>query len=92
MSKITFIALGEREELVYILIPRVCVHAKLWQKFLLGNTGIAILLYELKNKSRVSRIEKDSGVKFEHISAPESAGTDESAESLAATAITNVNR
>ncbi|XP_042452532.1 DEAD-box ATP-dependent RNA helicase 7-like [Zingiber officinale] len=57
-----------------------------------GNTGIAILLYEPKNKSRVSRIEKDSGVKFEHISAPESAGIDESAESLAATAITNVNR
>ncbi|KAG6512103.1 DEAD-box ATP-dependent RNA helicase 7-like [Zingiber officinale] len=54
-----------------------------------GNTGVAILLYEPKGKYHISRIERDSGVKFEQISAPESAGIIESAESLAANATPN---
>lgn len=35
-----------------------------------GNTGVAVMLYDPK-KSNISRIAKESGVKFEHISAPQ---------------------
>ncbi|OIW21350.1 hypothetical protein TanjilG_32664 [Lupinus angustifolius] len=35
-----------------------------------GNTGVAVMLYDPR-KSSVSRIERESGVKFEHISAPQ---------------------
>ncbi|KAK9665605.1 hypothetical protein RND81_14G122900 [Saponaria officinalis] len=37
-----------------------------------GNTGVAVMLYDPKRGS-VTRIEKESGVKFEHISAPQPA-------------------
>ncbi|KAI9198651.1 hypothetical protein LWI28_019683 [Acer negundo] len=37
-----------------------------------GNSGIAVMLYDPR-KSSVSRIERESGVKFEHISAPQAA-------------------
>ncbi|WOL19175.1 DEAD-box ATP-dependent RNA helicase 7 [Canna indica] len=56
-----------------------------------GNTGVAILLYEPKFKFNVSRIERESGVKFEHISAPQPADIAESAGSEAADAISNVS-
>lgn len=35
-----------------------------------GNTGVAVMLYDPK-RSNISRIERESGVKFEHISAPQ---------------------
>ncbi|CAD5187599.1 unnamed protein product [Musa acuminata subsp. malaccensis] len=56
-----------------------------------GNTGVAILLYEPKHSFSVSRIERESGVKFEHISAPQPADIAESAGSEAADAISNVS-
>nr|GLL39337.1 DEAD-box ATP-dependent RNA helicase 7-like isoform X2 [Ipomoea trifida] len=37
-----------------------------------GNTGVAVMLYDPK-KSNISRIERESGVKFEHIAAPQPA-------------------
>ncbi|CAH8387740.1 unnamed protein product [Eruca vesicaria subsp. sativa] len=35
-----------------------------------GNTGVAVMLYDPR-KSGVSRIEKQAGIKFEHVSAPQ---------------------
>ncbi|WZY79606.1 hypothetical protein YC2023_025990 [Brassica napus] len=35
-----------------------------------GNTGVAVMLYDSR-KSGVSRIEKQAGIKFEHVSAPQ---------------------
>jgi len=35
-----------------------------------GNTGVAVMLYDPK-RSNISRIERESGVKFEHVSAPQ---------------------
>ncbi|KAG7982550.1 hypothetical protein I3843_04G058400 [Carya illinoinensis] len=35
-----------------------------------GNTGVAVMLYDPR-KSNISKIERESGVKFEHISAPQ---------------------
>ncbi|CAH9094300.1 unnamed protein product [Cuscuta epithymum] len=37
-----------------------------------GNTGVAVMLYDPK-RSNISRIERESGVKFEHIAAPQPA-------------------
>ncbi|KAJ9139957.1 hypothetical protein P3X46_030648 [Hevea brasiliensis] len=34
-----------------------------------GNTGVAVMLYDPR-RSNISKIERESGVKFEHISAP----------------------
>ncbi|KAJ0964112.1 hypothetical protein J5N97_029234 [Dioscorea zingiberensis] len=56
-----------------------------------GNTGVAILLYEPKYKHSITRIERESGVKFEHISAPQPADIAESAGCEAAEAITGVS-
>ena len=36
----------------------------------LGKTGIAVMLYDPR-KSNFSKIERESGVKFEHMSAPQ---------------------
>ncbi|KAG6605682.1 DEAD-box ATP-dependent RNA helicase 7 [Cucurbita argyrosperma subsp. argyrosperma] len=36
-----------------------------------GNTGVAVTLYDPRKSGRISRIERDSGVKFEHLSAPQ---------------------
>lgn len=38
----------------------------------LGKTGIAVMLYDPR-KSNFSKIERESGVKFEHMSAPQPA-------------------
>ncbi|KAK7280044.1 hypothetical protein RJT34_25106 [Clitoria ternatea] len=35
-----------------------------------GNTGVAVMLYDPK-RSNITKIERESGVKFEHISAPQ---------------------
>ncbi|XP_028756428.1 DEAD-box ATP-dependent RNA helicase 7-like [Neltuma alba] len=35
-----------------------------------GNTGVAVMLYDPR-RSNISKIERESGVKFEHISAPQ---------------------
>ncbi|KAG1354621.1 putative DEAD-box ATP-dependent RNA helicase 7 [Cocos nucifera] len=56
-----------------------------------GNTGVAVLLYEPKYSYSISRIERESGVKFEHVSAPQPADIAESAGSEAAEAIFNVS-
>jgi ATP-dependent RNA helicase DDX21 len=36
----------------------------------LGNTGVAVMLYDPR-RSNIPKIERESGVKFEHISAPQ---------------------
>ncbi|KAJ3690666.1 hypothetical protein LUZ61_019830 [Rhynchospora tenuis] len=56
-----------------------------------GNSGVAIVLYEPRQKRRIATIERESGVKFEHISAPQPADVAESAGSEAADAISNVS-
>ncbi|KAK8916729.1 DEAD-box ATP-dependent RNA helicase 7 [Platanthera zijinensis] len=56
-----------------------------------GNSGISILLYEPKHSGRVSRIEKQSGVKFEHVSPPKPSDIADLAGSEAADAILNVS-
>ncbi|KAG0498605.1 hypothetical protein HPP92_002931 [Vanilla planifolia] len=56
-----------------------------------GNTGVAILLYEPRYSRSIVRIEKESGVKFEHISAPEPSDIAETAGSEAADSILNVS-
>ncbi|KAL2334517.1 hypothetical protein Fmac_015730 [Flemingia macrophylla] len=38
-----------------------------------GNTGVAVMLYDPKKSSRISQIERESGVKFERLSAPQPA-------------------
>ncbi|KAF9615887.1 hypothetical protein IFM89_026813 [Coptis chinensis] len=55
-----------------------------------GNTGIAVMLYDPRS-SNVSRIEKESGVKFEHVSAPQPADVAKAVGFDAAETITNVS-
>ncbi|KAG1360656.1 DEAD-box ATP-dependent RNA helicase 7 [Cocos nucifera] len=56
-----------------------------------GNTGVSILLYEPRYSYSISRLERESGVKFEHISAPQPADVAESAGSEVADSISNVS-
>uniref|UniRef100_A0A804MPZ7 DEAD-box ATP-dependent RNA helicase 7 n=1 Tax=Zea mays TaxID=4577 RepID=A0A804MPZ7_MAIZE len=56
-----------------------------------GNTGVAVMLYEPRYKYSVSRLERESGVKFEHISAPQPTDVAQSAGSEAADAIASVS-
>ncbi|CAD6224173.1 unnamed protein product [Miscanthus lutarioriparius] len=56
-----------------------------------GNTGVAVMLYEPRYKHSVSRLERESGVKFEHISAPQPTDVAQSAGSEAADAIASVS-
>ncbi|TYH98634.1 hypothetical protein ES332_A11G010700v1 [Gossypium tomentosum] len=55
-----------------------------------GNTGVAVMLYDPK-RSTVSKIERESGVKFEHISAPQPVDIAKSAGVEAAKIITQVS-
>ncbi|XVF09724.1 hypothetical protein REPUB_Repub07fG0120100 [Reevesia pubescens] len=55
-----------------------------------GNTGVAVMLYDPK-RSNVSNIERESGVKFEHISAPQPVDIAKSAGVAAAKIITQVS-
>ncbi|KAF7073705.1 hypothetical protein CFC21_078653 [Triticum aestivum] len=56
-----------------------------------GNTGIAVMLFEPRYKFGVTRIERESGVKFEHISAPQPTDVAQSAGNEAAEAIASVS-
>lgn len=55
-----------------------------------GNTGVAVMLYDPR-RSNISRIERDSGVKFEHVSAPQPADVAKAVGFDAAETITNVS-
>ncbi|GKV33686.1 hypothetical protein SLEP1_g42160 [Rubroshorea leprosula] len=55
-----------------------------------GNTGVAVMLYDPR-RSNVSKIERESGVKFEHISAPQPVDIAKSAGQEAAETITQVS-
>ena len=55
-----------------------------------GNSGVAVMLYDPR-KSNVSRIERESGVKFEHISAPQPAEIAKAAGGEAAETIIQVS-
>lgn len=54
-----------------------------------GNTGVAVMLYDPR-RSNFSKIERESGVKFERISAPQPADVAKAAGSEAAETITRV--
>ncbi|KAK4734406.1 hypothetical protein R3W88_008667 [Solanum pinnatisectum] len=55
-----------------------------------GNTGVAVMLYDPK-KSNISKIERESGVKFEHLSAPQPADVAKAAGKEAAEAIGEIS-
>ncbi|CAN4080781.1 unnamed protein product [Withania somnifera] len=55
-----------------------------------GNTGVAIMLYDPK-KSKISKIERESGVKFEHLSAPQPADVAKAAGKEAAEAVAEIS-
>ncbi|KAG8050514.1 hypothetical protein GUJ93_ZPchr0009g1397 [Zizania palustris] len=56
-----------------------------------GNTGVAVMLFEPRYNFSVNRIERESGVKFEHISAPQPTDVAQSAGTEAADAIASVS-
>ncbi|KAL2558503.1 DEAD-box ATP-dependent RNA helicase 7 [Forsythia ovata] len=55
-----------------------------------GKTGVAVMLYDPR-KSNFSRIERESGVKFEHISAPQPADIAKAAGAEAAEKINEIS-
>ncbi|XP_062153642.1 DEAD-box ATP-dependent RNA helicase 7 [Alnus glutinosa] len=55
-----------------------------------GNTGVAVMLYDPR-KSNISKIQRESGVKFEHISAPQQADIAKAACAEAGEMITQVS-
>ncbi|CAI9774995.1 unnamed protein product [Fraxinus pennsylvanica] len=55
-----------------------------------GKTGVAVMLYDPR-KSNFSRIERESGVKFEHISAPQPADIAKAASAEAAGKIKEIS-
>ncbi|KAF7820851.1 DEAD-box ATP-dependent RNA helicase 7 [Senna tora] len=55
-----------------------------------GNTGVAVMLYDPR-KANISKIERASGVNFEHISAPQPADIANALCGEAATMITSVS-
>ncbi|KAJ4950389.1 hypothetical protein NE237_027221 [Protea cynaroides] len=55
-----------------------------------GNTGVAVMLYDPR-RSNISRIERESGVKFEHISAPQQVDIAKAAGLEAAETITQIS-
>ncbi|GMY17428.1 DEAD-box ATP-dependent RNA helicase 7-like [Fagus crenata] len=55
-----------------------------------GNTGVAVMLYDPR-KSNISKIQRESGVTFEHISAPQPADIAKAAGEKAAEMITQVS-
>ncbi|MQM12534.1 hypothetical protein Taro_045452, partial [Colocasia esculenta] len=56
-----------------------------------GNTGVAVLLFEPRYSGSISRLERETGVKFERISPPQPADVAESIGSEAAVSISNVS-
>lgn len=55
-----------------------------------GNTGVAVLLYDPR-RANISKIERESGVKFEHICAPQPADVAKAAGSEAADLINKIS-
>lgn len=55
-----------------------------------GNTGVAVMLYDPR-KSNFSRIERESGVKFEHITAPQPSDIAKACGVEAAESITQIS-
>lgn len=55
-----------------------------------GNTGVAVMLVDPK-RSNISRIERESGVKFEHLPAPQPADVAKAAGVEAAESITQIS-
>ncbi|PWA92671.1 DEAD-box ATP-dependent RNA helicase 7 [Artemisia annua] len=55
-----------------------------------GNTGVAITLYEPR-KGNIAKLEREAGVKFEHVSAPQPADIAKAAGGDAAEAINSVS-
>jgi len=55
-----------------------------------GNTGVAVMLFDPK-RSNFSRIERESGVKFEHLPAPQPADVAKAAGVEAAECITHIS-
>ncbi|XP_057952179.1 DEAD-box ATP-dependent RNA helicase 7 [Malania oleifera] len=55
-----------------------------------GNSGVAVMLYDPR-KSNTSKIERESGVKFEHISAPQPTDVAKAAGIEAAGTITQIS-
>ncbi|KAL3524203.1 hypothetical protein ACH5RR_017037 [Cinchona calisaya] len=55
-----------------------------------GNTGVAVMLYDPR-RSNVSKIERECGVKFEHVSAPQPADIAEAAGAEAAETISQIS-
>ncbi|KAI4347459.1 hypothetical protein L6164_008271 [Bauhinia variegata] len=55
-----------------------------------GNTGVAVMLYDPR-MSNISKIERESGVKFEHVSAPQPADIAKAVGAEAAEMITQVS-
>ncbi|KAL9225258.1 hypothetical protein vseg_001205 [Gypsophila vaccaria] len=55
-----------------------------------GNTGIAVMLFDPR-KSSVTNIERESGVKFEHLSAPQPADVAQAAGVEAAASISQIS-
>ncbi|XP_078442902.1 DEAD box RNA helicase (PRH75) [Wolffia australiana] len=56
-----------------------------------GNSGVAILLYEPRYSHGISRIERESGVKFERISAPQPADVADTVGSEAVEAVLKIS-
>ncbi|CAM8987616.1 unnamed protein product [Rhodiola kirilowii] len=55
-----------------------------------GNTGVAVMLYDPR-RANFTRIERESGVKFEHLAAPQPEDIAKAAGAEAAEAITNMS-
>jgi ATP-dependent RNA helicase DDX21 len=55
-----------------------------------GNSGVAVMLYDPR-RSNVARIERESGVKFEHISAPQPMDIAKASGAQAAEAVAQVS-
>lgn len=55
-----------------------------------GNTGVSVMLYDPR-RSNISKIERESGVKFEHVSAPQANDIAKAIGAEAAEMITQVS-
>jgi hypothetical protein len=56
----------------------------------IGNSGVAVMLYDPR-RSNISKIQRESGVKFEHITAPRAEDIAKAAGVGAAETITQVS-
>uniref|UniRef100_A0A7N0T1A6 DEAD-box ATP-dependent RNA helicase 7 n=1 Tax=Kalanchoe fedtschenkoi TaxID=63787 RepID=A0A7N0T1A6_KALFE len=56
-----------------------------------GNTGVAVMLYDPRRSISISKIERESGVKFEHVAAPQPADVAKAAGTEAAETISQVS-